>query len=422
MKTSFGLNESEETVHCLVSDTPHGNAMQGCNQSLFLFDPCRNICVEDYQVYLFDDMQNNPVTSFAYGKVYPFLVVVTVLSNIFIALVLSRKHMRTPTNLVLLHMAYADLAVALFPFPFMFFWHVLKYGTAYKNELSRWWCYAAMYTTDAMPPWCHNVAIWLTVLLAVQRYMCIRFPMSGSQFWTPSTVTKATVVIVLVSGFCAMPKFLDIFAFRTIKFEVLNNDGSINASRYKCLFKNTDFFQTIGPDVYYSSYYWCRVILFVLIPSILLVVFSLLLVGEIRKAQQRQSRLIRHDRPARGDKSRTNLMLLVVVTIFLVVNLPQGLVLSAFVLSQITRTFHLAGHVTLMVTVIDNMLILGTYPINFAVYCCMSSAFRATLKQLFRRGTGPRIPRKVNETVILSNVTSNMQTVVKEPREEDCFL
>ena len=42
---------------------------------------------------------------------------VTFLSNILIIIVLSKKHMRSPTNLVLMSMAISDLLTVVFPAP-----------------------------------------------------------------------------------------------------------------------------------------------------------------------------------------------------------------------------------------------------------------------------------------------------------------
>lgn len=39
------------------------------------------------------------------------------------------------------------------------------------EKLELWWCYLFKYSMDALPPIFHNIAMWLTVLLATQRYI-----------------------------------------------------------------------------------------------------------------------------------------------------------------------------------------------------------------------------------------------------------
>lgn len=108
-------------------------------------------------------------------------------SNVGVVLVLSKKHMRNSTNLILLYMAIADLFVGIVPFPFTFYYYTMggdrvpnrdgdgeaRVPGHYKlqaNEGIYWWtCYLYQYLMNALPPVCHNIAMWLTVLLASQR-------------------------------------------------------------------------------------------------------------------------------------------------------------------------------------------------------------------------------------------------------------
>jgi hypothetical protein len=101
-------------------------------------------------------------------QVFPVLILFVVVANVLVALVLSQRQMISPTNVVLKYMALADLCVGLVPLPWNFFAHTLH--NIKKPEMTElWWCYMYKYSMDAVPPVCHNVAMWLTVLLAAQR-------------------------------------------------------------------------------------------------------------------------------------------------------------------------------------------------------------------------------------------------------------
>lgn len=106
--------------------------------------------------------------TFAVLQIFPILIFVVVVANVLVAIVLSKKHMITPTNVVLKYMAIADLCVGLVPLPWTFFYHSLGYHLR-EDRLRLWWCYMYKYSMDAVPPVCHNIAMWLTVLLAGQR-------------------------------------------------------------------------------------------------------------------------------------------------------------------------------------------------------------------------------------------------------------
>lgn len=52
-----------------------------------------------------------------YGYIMPVILLITLICNTLIIIVLSKKHMRSPTNMVLLAMAFSDLLTISFPAP-----------------------------------------------------------------------------------------------------------------------------------------------------------------------------------------------------------------------------------------------------------------------------------------------------------------
>jgi len=104
-----------------------------------------------------------------YGYIMPFLLLLTLVANTLIVLVLAQKHMRTPTNLVLLSMAVADMLTLVFPSPWYFYMYTLGYHShiLYPPAL----CYTYNTMTDILPIAFHTASIWLTILLAGQRFL-----------------------------------------------------------------------------------------------------------------------------------------------------------------------------------------------------------------------------------------------------------
>jgi hypothetical protein len=60
-----------------------------------------------------------------FGYIMPILLLLTIVFNSLIVIVLSQKHLRTSTNLVLLSMAISDLLTLLFPAPWYFYMYTL---------------------------------------------------------------------------------------------------------------------------------------------------------------------------------------------------------------------------------------------------------------------------------------------------------
>lgn len=102
-----------------------------------------------------------------YGFVMPFLLLVTIVANTLIVVVLSKRHMRTPTNVVLMSMALSDMFTLLFPAPWLFYMYTL--GNHYKPLSPVESCYAWHAMNEVIPTLFHTASIWLTLALAVQR-------------------------------------------------------------------------------------------------------------------------------------------------------------------------------------------------------------------------------------------------------------
>ena len=109
-----------------------------------------------------------------YGYIMPFLVVVTIIANTLIVLVLSKKHMRTPTNLVLMAMALSDMLTLLFPAPWLLY--LYTFGNHHRPLRPLSACYAYNYMNEVVPALFHTASIWLTLALAIQRYIYVCHP------------------------------------------------------------------------------------------------------------------------------------------------------------------------------------------------------------------------------------------------------
>ncbi|GMR61702.1 hypothetical protein PMAYCL1PPCAC_31897, partial [Pristionchus mayeri] len=137
----------------------------------------------------------------------------------------------------------------------------------------------------------------------------------------------------------------------------------------------------------FSTYFWTRSIFFVAIPCTLLIVLNAGLIRGIRKAQQRKERLLREkrsrDAQRQMDSNSTSIMLVVIVTIFLIVNLPQAIFMVIMCIDQTLPDTGILVKICIFFLVSSNKNFQATYPINFAIYCFMSSSFRQTFRAMF---------------------------------------
>jgi hypothetical protein len=78
-------------------------------------------------------------------------------------------------------------------------------------------------------------------------------------------------------------------------------------------------------------------------------------------------------------------MLIVVVTVFLMVEIPMAVATLIHVLASMSIIpFAQEGYKYLKITIlISNFIIMLSFPLNFAIYCGMSRQFRVTFNELF---------------------------------------
>jgi hypothetical protein len=201
-----------------------------------------------------------------YGFLMPILISVMAISNSFIILVLSQKHLRTPTNNVLLAMATFDLFTGLTPLPWFIYYYTLKgyksdekYGLPYETL-----CKIHPYMSYILPTMFHTAVIWLTGFLAIQRFIYVCAPSRVHHFCTPRITKISILLITLCSISTGLPDFLG----KTIE-QIKIGDRKTCILRYTPLV--LDF---LGIDVFYSFHYWLRALFIHILPCLLLIVSS----------------------------------------------------------------------------------------------------------------------------------------------------
>jgi len=108
-----------------------------------------------------------------YGYVSPPVILLTLFTNSLICVVLLRRGMRTATNIILAAMALSDMLTGLCPLPCFVYFYTLE---ANSDWVPYSWCSAYITLTDTIPTVFHTASIWLTVALAVHRYICVCKP------------------------------------------------------------------------------------------------------------------------------------------------------------------------------------------------------------------------------------------------------
>lgn len=148
--------------------------------------------------------------------------------------------------------------------------------------------------------------------------------------------------------------------------------------------------ESMGEDIYFTTYYLFRVIFVHLLPCACLVALNICLFKAMKQAQEKREKLFRENRKKECKKLRdancTTLMLIVVVSVFLIVEIPLAVITALHIMSSLLFEF-LNYEIANLFILFANFFLVVSYPINFAIYCGMSRQFRETFKDLFLKGS-----------------------------------
>ncbi|GMT35452.1 hypothetical protein PFISCL1PPCAC_26749, partial [Pristionchus fissidentatus] len=329
-----------------------------------------------------------------YGFIMPVLVVITTTTNMFIMVVLSQKHLRTPTNFILLAMALTDLLTGWTAIPWFLFYYTLGGYIAYDDAgISENWCKLHMILNEILPSMFHTTTMWLTVFLAIQRYVYVCVPNSIHQYCTPRTTKLCTVSIFLFSASTYVP---DLFGRYRMVSPIIVNGTSINRC-YQCY---ADWLSHLfGYQMYDVITLFVRGAIH-FTPCALLLIFTRKLAQTIKAAEVRKRSWATEsmfDRRGSSVSPRcsssssgrsmyaTNRMLAVICTVFFLLEIPAGVLYGLQIMEYVLNL----PQDWLPVNFINRFLIIRTLaiiissPIQFFIYCSMSEQFRLTARQLF---------------------------------------
>ncbi|KAL8568452.1 hypothetical protein ACOMHN_067095 [Nucella lapillus] len=198
-------------------------------------DPCREV-TSIPGVISNQTMQGLWAFSGSYSAVHGYVSTAVCLfglmSNTANIIVLTRKNMITSTNTILMWLAVADLLTMMSYLPFAIHFYIMREpDLGYFHTRSFGWIIFLLFHASFSIV-CHTVAIWLTIALAIFRYIYICMPTKGSIY---CSLRRAKITIFVVYALTVVVCVPNYFTNRYKEYE-----GGLNPTASSLLLPNNN--------------------------------------------------------------------------------------------------------------------------------------------------------------------------------------
>uniref|UniRef100_A0A0K0DFJ1 G_PROTEIN_RECEP_F1_2 domain-containing protein n=1 Tax=Angiostrongylus cantonensis TaxID=6313 RepID=A0A0K0DFJ1_ANGCA len=274
--------------------------------------------------------------------------------------------MMNPTNAFLISMSCSQLALcANFLYSTLFKWA--------SDELCvplffSYYMVKTMHISVTLSVLVHMAGVFHVVALSIIRYCSLSrlANINSSQQWFTYQRCRIALVIIFVSvavigiplHFTSKVVMVDENESCTVRYPALRN-----TTTYQLQFSSFPYLHTMN--------FWLFNFCSKIIPSVILCVMTFLILNQLKQIQQLSARFMNVKRDKQHQ--RTTKMILIIMFVFIIVELPQGLLA---VLSTVTdlQLISALGDFTEMITLLTSCVI-------FALFCLMNGKIRSAFME-----------------------------------------
>ncbi|KAK6970389.1 G-protein coupled receptor [Biomphalaria glabrata] len=284
--------------------------------------------------------------------IYPLVCFPGVLGNTLTLFVLSRRNMQTSTNAFLSALAVSDSVKLINDILYFFVIVFMKTSTTLGN-LSYGYLYPYAHFIFSFSA---CVSSWLTVSMAVERYLMVCHPTRVRAVWSRRRAVLLCTLIYVIMSLLALPSAL---RYKTIAcLDVVSNMTRLDVQLTE-MWKN---------EIFVKIYTWAQNLLRSIIPLIVLVILNTCIITALRRSQTKKRKNARH---------RVTVMMIVVILAFLICITPDAIMSTVFGLG-----YHEADYLAKGIREITDALLAINAGINFLIYCAFNQIFRKSFLRL----------------------------------------
>ena len=311
-----------------------------------------------------------------YTLIVGTLVVFGIIGNSLTFVVFWKGNFKSSTTFLFLSLSLIDSALLLAVFPFMTVDAFVDY-TGWLQGYSSLRPYFTVYLYPTILV-TKTAAIWVVVLVAINRYIIVCLPLRAPQWCTVSKVKRQLAVVLIAAVLYNIPKYAE---HRVVYYttHTRNND---TLQRPFAIF--TRFGEMRQFFVVYDTIF--LLIFLLALPILTLTVLTIRLVKAMNA--HRRMQLEMQSRSQQND-SNVTFALVIVVIVFVVCQVPTFV---WYVLAKVLpREANDCGGFLFYTGYIIDMLVTFNSSINFVIYVIANKAFRDVLVEKVL-GRLPQIP------------------------------
>ena len=216
-------------------------------------------------------------------------------------------------------------------------------------------------------------SMWFTVLLVIQRYICVAMPFVDGQYMNTNKSVISVVVVTMLTTGLHMCRFFDT---QFVEMKTGSHvDPYILVETCQSIYKSWVW----DAKLYESVFLWLRIVVTKLIPCIIIAIFVILMVKALKDISLTTKHLCMTATKRQLKRRKLSIFVIVTATIVFCVEISNAIFLSIDAWESSTSNF-IFSHETLQNASLGcDFVLYLSYFVIFLIYCIMFQNIRQTV-------------------------------------------